>query len=74
MWDLIVSGPDHCLSFYFPSGEQELPGKVFAKSIQLRKDTKSYKFEDLRRSGDNSSSTSRKSKQSSDTFSSNSNH
>ena len=20
MWDLIVSVPDHCLSFYFPSG------------------------------------------------------
>ena len=57
-----------------PSGEQELPGKVFAKSIQLRKDTKSYKFEDLRRSSDSSSSTSRKSKQSSDTSSSNSNH
>ena len=22
MWDLIVSVPDHCLSFYFPNGSE----------------------------------------------------
>ena len=26
MWDLIVSIPDHCLSFYFSSGPKALEG------------------------------------------------
>ena len=25
MWDLIVSVPDHCLSFYFPKGISKIP-------------------------------------------------
>ena len=54
------------------SHEQDSPGKVFARSIQLKQDTRSYKFHKLRKTSDSSSSTSRKSKRSSLTSSSDS--
>ena len=32
MWDLIVSVPDHCLSFYFVSDRTAFSGKVSSSS------------------------------------------
>ena len=29
MWDLIVSVPDHCLSFYFKSKQNSLENRTF---------------------------------------------
>ena len=33
MWDLIVSVPDHCLSFYFPMLELLLSSDIASESV-----------------------------------------
>ena len=40
MWDLIVSVPDHCLSFYFNRYKQKGPGVSFIKIKQIVNYTK----------------------------------
>ena len=36
MWDLIVSVPDHCLSFYFPLLVRHFTDEAIEKMIILR--------------------------------------
>ena len=36
MWDLIVSIPDHCLSFYFPLIPLEWTVEMFSVLVRIR--------------------------------------
>ena len=40
MWDVIVSVPDHCLSFYFETGGANL--RVFTKGVRILKENSEF--------------------------------